>query len=330
MVGWVSLVPVGESVEVTRPDGTVLSTAAGERQQTAVRSAGENQMWAHVDGLEPDTIYCYRLMQDGVAMSERVGFRTAPPADTTRPIRVLAFGDSGGGGTDQSALEAEMFDVPAELIIHTGDVAYDNGTIAQFEDNVFGVYAGLFRHLPFYPAAGNHDYETLQGAPFRDVFALPGTEQWYSYDWGPIHFAALDTESDYGPQMQWLEADLAATTQPWKIVYMHRPPYSSGEHGSDTALRSGLAPILAKHHVQLVLAGHDHDYERISPQDGVEYIVTGGGGKGTRPVGSSGFTAFSTSVIHFVYFEVTREQLVLHAIDATGTEFDSVVVPVSP
>lgn len=327
LIGWVTTEPVGESVEITRPDGEVLATAGAERAESAVRAAGENQMWTTVDGLEPDTVYCYRVLQDGAPLTERIGFRTAPGADSDRPVRVLAFGDSGGGGSDQRALAAEMFDVPFELIIHTGDVAYDNGTIAQFEDNVFGVYTELFRHIPFYPAAGNHDYETLRGAPFRDVFALPGTEQWYSYDWGRVHFAALDTESAIGPQIEWLDADLAASPLPWKIVYLHKPPYSSGEHGSDVGLRAALAPILARHGVQLVLAGHDHDYERIAPQDGVSYIVTGGGGRGTRPVGASPFTAFATDVIHYVYFEVTGDELVLHAIDATGTEFDSLVVP---
>nr|MBA2540711.1 metallophosphoesterase [Deltaproteobacteria bacterium] len=110
-------------------------------------------------------------------------------------------------------------------------------------------------------------------------------------------------------------------------VYMHRPPYSSGEHGSDTGLRTKLAPVLERHGVQLVLSGHDHDYERMIPQDGVAYVVTGGGGRGTRPVGESSFTAFSEAVIHFVIVEVLVDELILHAIDATGVEFDSLVVP---
>ena len=189
--------------------------------------------------------------------------------------------------------------------------------------------APLFRHLPFYPAAGNHEYHTLDAAPFRAVFALPGPagEKWYSYDWGRVHFAALDTEADYATQAAWLDADLAATTRPWKVLYFHKPPYSSGSHGSDRSLRAALAPVLERHGVQLVLAGHDHDYERIAPQGGVQHVVTGGGGVGTRPVGTSSFTELSVDVIHFVHAEVSADQLVLHAIDGTGAEFDSVVVP---
>lgn len=329
MIGWVTLAPDGEHVDVTLPDGSPVNGAIAERESVVVRSVGENQMWARIEGLQPDTIYCYSIA-NGSSLNARTGFRTAPSADDDRPIGILAFGDSGGGGSDQHALLEQMFQFPYELIIHTGDVAYDDGTIAQFEDNVFGVYAELFRNLPFFPAAGNHDHNSASAAPFRSVFALPGdsveTETWYSFDWGRIHFAALDTEGDYATQMAWLDADLAASTSPWKIVYLHRPPYSSGSHGSDTGLRNLLAPIAERHGVQLVMAGHDHNYERMIPQSGVAYVVTGGGGRGTRSVGVSSFTAFSEAVIHFVYLEVGLDELVLHAIDATGVEFDSMVV----
>jgi 3',5'-cyclic AMP phosphodiesterase CpdA len=262
-------------------------------------------------------------------MSSRTGFRTAPSPTDERSIKFLAFGDSGGGGSDQLALRDQMLDFPFEMMIHTGDVAYEDGSLKQFEDNVFGVYAELFKNIPFFPASGNHDYGTLDGAPFRDVFALPGgdAEEWYSYDWGRIHFVALDTEADYKTQAEWLDEDLAASKLPWKIVYMHRPPYSSGNHGSDTSLRRVLAPVLEKHGVQLVLTGHDHHYERTTPQNGVTYVVTGGGGRGTYSTGTSDFTAFGAEVIHFAYVEVGVDELVLHAVDGTGVEFDSVVVP---
>jgi hypothetical protein len=286
-------------------------------------------MWSSVSSLEPDTTYCYQLTRADEPLTQRAGFRTAPSADSDQPVRFLAFGDSGGGGDDQHALLEQMFTVPYDLIVHTGDLAYDDGTMGQYEETVFGVYGGLFRHIPLFPAAGNHDYKTLRGAPFREVFHLPGDsgEKWYSFDWGRVHFVALDTEDDYATQAAWLDRDLAANRLPWTIVYMHRPPYSSGTHGSDKALRAKLAPILQKHGVQLVLAGHDHNYERMLPQRGVAYVVTGGGGVGTRHVGKSSFTAFAEDVIHFVHVEVGSDELILHAIDASGREFDSMVVP---
>jgi hypothetical protein len=327
-IGWVTVQPDGERAIVTLPDGTPVTTVDATVQNGTQRNAGEKQMWARVTGLSPDTVYCYELA-NGAPMSGRTGFKTAPAADSIETIRLMAFGDSGGGGADQHALAEQMFDLPYDFIIHTGDLAYDDGTIGQFEDNVFGVYFDLFKNLPFFPSAGNHEYRTMQGAPFREVFALPGdaSRKYYSYDWGRIHLAALDTEDSYEEQAAWLDADLAQTDRPWKIVYLHKPPYSSGNHGSDTRLRQLLAPILERHHVQLLLAGHDHHYERMNPQHGVDYVVTGGGGKGTYDVGTSSFTAFSESVIHFVTLEVGVDEAILHAIDATGVEFDSMVIP---
>ena len=330
LVGWVTTSSALEHVKFSLPDGTEVMDAGGVVDQKAERSGDQRQMWATVTGLQPDTIYCYGIDADGATqMTARAGFRTAPSRTSTAPVRFLAFGDSGGGGSDQYALLDQMTDFPYDMMIHTGDIAYDNGTLVEFEANVFGVYADLFRSIPFFPAAGNHEYNnSATAAPFRSVFSLPGVtgESWYSFDWGPVHFAALDTEADYDTQMAWLDDDLASTDRAWKIVYLHHPPYSSGEHGSDTSLRTKLAPIVQNRGVQLVLAGHDHDYERMTPQNGVAYVVTGGGGKGTRPVGKSAFTAYSADVIHFVYGEIEGAQLTLHAVDATGAEFDSMVI----
>jgi hypothetical protein len=329
MIGWVAATPGAQRVELTTPEGVEVATLPGVVEADAIVPATDDrQMWATASGLEPDTVYCYAITGDA-AMTARTGFRTAPAADSTAPIRFLAFGDSGGGGTDQLELRDRMYDYPYDFMIHVGDIAYDEGTIDQFEARVFQVYGDLFENLAFFPAPGNHEYGVPDAAPYRSVFAIPGGsgERWYSYDWGRIHFAVLDTEADYATQAAWLAGDLAASAAPWKIVYLHRPPYSSGEHGSDLALRAAIGPVVEAGGVQVVFAGHDHSYERTTPQNGVVYIVTGGGGRGTYSVGTSEFTAFSEPVIHFVYAELDGDELVLHAIDGTGTEFDSVMIP---
>ena len=203
-------------------------------------------------------------------------------------MRFIAFGDSGGGGSDQTALRDQMATVPFDFMIHTGDIAYDGGTRAAFEERFFRVYADFLKYFPVFPASGNHEYDTEDAAPFREVFVLPenggpeGIERWYSFDWGDVHFVALDSERTGPVQAAWLDADLTANQLPWTIVYWHKPPFSSGEHGSDGASRAHFVPILEKHKVPLVLNGHDHDYERTTPQNGVTYVVTGGGGIGVR------------------------------------------------
>jgi hypothetical protein len=327
-IGWVTSSPeMPAKVHVTLPDGRPVASVSGV---PVGAPRGARQMWATVSGLEPKTIYCYTIAGREPLVA-RTGFRTAPTAEDTTPIRFLAFGDSGGGGRDQRRLRDRMLEYSYDLIVHTGDIAYNSGKLEEFEANVFGIYHQLLRNIPLFPSAGNHEYRTSDAAPFRQVFSLPGDRDpgqlWYSYDWGRVHFAALDTEASYSQQAKWLDRDLAASTAPWKIVYLHRPPYSSGKHGSDTSLRKALEPVLEKHGVQLVLAGHDHNYERVTPQRGVQHVVTGGGGKGTRQVRRSSFTEVADAVIHFVTVDVGVDELVVHAIDAAGNEFDSVVVP---
>jgi acid phosphatase type 7 len=314
----------GANLVVSKPDGTPVASAPSETDPT-VAAGSAQQQFARIEGLEPDTLYCYEL----AGLTGRAGFRTAPAPESADPVRFIAFGDSGDGGPDQFAVMEQMRTVPFDLIVHTGDVAYNSGTLGQLETGYFGVYAGLIRSFPSYPASGNHDYATDGARPFRDVFMLPenaGPEQaerWYSFDRGIVHFAALDTELTGPEQARWLDLDLAASDKPWKIVYAHRPPFSSGKHGSNMAFRQHFLPVLEKHGVRLVLTGHDHHYERTRPISGVTYIVTGGGGHGTRPVGASEFTAFAEDVLHFVQIEVHGDELTLHAIDGTGVEFDS-------
>jgi len=248
-------------------------------------------------------------------------------------VQFIALGDSGGGGSDQAALLHQIETVPFDFMIHVGDIAYDNGLLPEFESRFFHVYAPQLASRPIFPASGNHEYDTDDGAPFRQVFVLPenggpaGVERWYSYDWGNVHFVVLDTERSGPDQAAWLEADLTANTLPWTIVYGHKPPHSSGEHGDDPGFNEWFVPILSAHHVPLVLSGHDHDYERFNPIDGVTYIVTGGGGKGVRELGApKPGSAFADSVIHLLAVTVDGDTLTTHAIDGTGREFDTTTI----
>jgi hypothetical protein len=145
-----------------------------------------------------------------------------------------------------------------------------------------------------------------------------------------VHLVALDSEQIGPAQVAWLDADLAANRLPWVIVYLHRPPYSTGDHGGDGDVQQHFVPLFEKHRVPLVLAGHDHHYERTKPLDGVTYVVSGGGGRGTRAGGKASFTAFSEAVCHFLFVEVEGDRLTGHAIDGVGQEFDSFVLQAPP
>lgn len=330
-VMWTSRSPAEPALRLTRPGQDEVTLVPAKGDGTVRRVMGAGLFHATLDELQPDTLYCYEVLMGG-EVAARGGFRTPPPPGSGKQLSVLAFGDSGDGGASQQAIYAQMHTVPIDLMIHVGDIAYDHGTRVEFENNFFRVYEELLERFAFLPASGNHEYETEDAAPFREVFALPenggpeGVERWYSYDWGDVHFVVLDTEKIGATQAAWLDADLAASTRAWKIVYAHRPPFSSNPRGGDPDFRRVFLPILERHRVPLVLSGHDHHYERTRAINGVTYIVTGGGGRYLRETGTSPQTAYAESVLHFVTFTISNDELVLHAIDAVGNEFDNVVI----
>ncbi len=254
-----------------------------------------------LSGLSPDTIYRYSAGSTTETLHEGDGhfFRTAPPAGSRRPIRVWVLGDSGTGtGNAQAvgdAYEALSMNEITDLWLMLGDNAYPNGTDGQYQSAVFAIYPDMLRRSVLWPTLGNHDAVssasgTLTG-PYYDIFTLPaggeaggmpsGTEAYYSFDFGNIHFVCLNSEdvdrSPAGAMLSWLESDLVSTSQDWIIAFFHHPPYSKGSHDSDDPADSGMRlidmrtnalPILEDHGVDLVLAGHSHSYERSFLLDG--------------------------------------------------------------
>jgi predicted phosphodiesterase len=287
------------------------------------------QQEAQLSDLPAGQLVCYDVVDDEGVIAEATGFRTAPPAESGRTVRFAILGDLGTLTSDKLAVAEQMARVPIEMAVVAGDVTYESGRLSDYESYFFPVYARLLASVPFFVAPGNHDYEANGGKSFRQVFELPdngtraGKERWYSIDWGAVHLVVLDSETVTAAQLRWLEQDLAETTLPWTIVVTHRPAYSSGQHGGDPTTLRNFVPLFEKYKVTMVLSGHEHHYERTKPQGGVVYVVTGGGGRGVRPVGHSHFTAYSESVAHFTYLEASRSELRFFAIDATGAVFDT-------
>jgi predicted phosphodiesterase len=271
----------------------------------------------------------YRVSTDGVELANG-SFRTAARPDQSFSFAVI--GDSGTGSNAQYAVADRMVALDPEFVLHTGDVVYPDGQASGYDPFFFQPYQTLARRAPIYPTLGNHDYHTQRGQPYLDAFYLlhnnpANTERYYSFDWGSAHFTALDFNT--GPdaaQLEWLRDDLAATDKTWKIVFYHQAIYSSGPHGYENwveAKRALLAPIFEEFDVDLVLNGHDHDYERIQPINGVLYIVSGGGGGPLYQVNLQPFSAYAESTYHTVFVTVEGCALTLMAIKPDGTLFDA-------
>jgi hypothetical protein len=341
MVVWETPSPSDGVVAVSRP-GTaeVLFTGPGP----AIRHA------VSVTGLKPGTPYQYRVISGGRELA-RSSFITAPAPDSTTGFTFAVLGDSGTGGPEQFRVAGELEAMQPRVVLHAGDLVYPSGSAALYGPNFFTPYRNLLTQACIFPVAGDHDLIEEGGQPYFDRFFPPegrsGSELYYSFDYGQVHFVMLDTVpfERGGPDAprqikamsEWLDADLDRTDRPWKVAVMHHPPYSSGvKHGSYMDVRAALSPILERHGVTLAFSGDDHDYERSYPvrefEDagpGVTYIVSGGGGAVIRAVGASDFTAFSQSKHHAVRVNVSAQSLSLDAVDQHGVVFDTHEVPLN-
>jgi len=282
-------------------------------------------------------------------------FRTAPDPDAaTWPVRVLLFGDSGWGGPDQVSLARQMRESAWDLLVHLGDLAYENGTEEELTMRHFRVYSDILQSTPMFPSVGNHDLHANDGAAYDASFIWrpPFTgERYYAYRWGGVQFVSLDTSSPTadvqglrdgtGRQHDWLLQTLQSAhddpTIKWSIVYMHHPVISHGlglsGHGGDRQLRVALAPVFEKWGVDLVAAGHEHHYERTTPVRegrkvprgcGPVYVVAGSAGASryARGVGSSSVTAVSSREYAFVDLSIEAGVLVGRAIKQDGSLLD--------
>ncbi len=219
---------------------------------------------------------------------------TPAPTATITPVPLIHFaviGDYGSGKQAAADVAGLVESWGVDFIITTGDNNYPDGSAETIDENIgqfyqayIAPYKGGFgagaEQNRFFPTLGNHDWNTDRAQPYLDYFTLPGNERYYDFTWGPVHFFALDSNSHEpdgmnrsSTQAAWLQAQLASSTAPWKVVYLHHAPYSSGYHGSTDWAQWPFEEWGA----DAVLAGHDHVYERLLV-DGLVYFVNGIGG----------------------------------------------------
>jgi LPXTG-site transpeptidase (sortase) family protein len=244
-----------------------------------------------LEGLEPDTVYHYAVGATTAILAGDDGehvFRTAPPPGARRAFRAWVLGDSGTAGANVEAVregfEKHNAGRPVALWIMLGDNAYKRGTDDEYQAAVFDIFARELRRKVLWTTPGNHDEllsrEPPRG-PYYDIFVLPeraesggvasGTEAFYSFDHGNVHFVSLNSEhldpAAETAMLSWLERDLAAARSDWIVAFCHRAPYGRGYHDSDVdrrmvAVRTRLLPLFDAGGVDLVLAGHTHAYVR--------------------------------------------------------------------
>jgi hypothetical protein len=270
--------------------------APGSLTQTVDDGTLTTEHVVTLSGLTDDTQYFYSVGEIGTPLVGDTSshyFRTAPATGSARPMRFWSIGDAGFTGANLNAVRDAYGTFAgtsaADLFLLLGDNAYLTGTDAQYQAAVFDTHSVMLRTTPVWSVFGNHEAfssnSVTQSGPYFDMFSFPvaaeaggiasGTESYYSFDYGNIHFVVLDSEQAPAmagtPMLIWLEADLqdAVMNDPdWIVAMWHRPPYSRGLlHNSDVEtaeirMRQFAVPILENYGVDVVFSGHSHNYER--------------------------------------------------------------------
>src|SRR5688572_5037640 len=261
---------------------------------------------------------------------------TRSPVTLTLPnkegtVRFLVIGDT-GTGSDKQLEVAQMMRryrqaFPFEFVLMMGDNMYGSEKATDYKRKFEDVYRPLLdEKVKFYAALGNHDESNQR---FYEFFNMEGQE-YYRFKKGNVSFYALNSNYMEKKQVDWLKDKLATDTAAWRIAFFHHPPYSSGgKHGSDTKLREIVEPLFLQHGVNVVLAGHEHFYERIKPQKGIHYFISGSGGKlrkGDIKKGSPLTAKAYDKDMSFMLAEISDEQMHFQVISRTGETVDAGVV----
>ena len=246
-------------------------------------------------------------------------------------VRFVVIGDTGTGTGQQLELANVMVryrqTFPFEFVLLVGDNMYGSEKAADYKVKFENIYKPLLdQQVKFYAALGNHDESNQR---FYEFFNMEGQE-YYRFKKGNASFYALNSNYMDKKQVDWLKEKLAADTATWKIAFFHHPPYSSGgKHGSDTKLRQVVEPIFLKHAVDVVFNGHEHFYERIKPQQGIYYFISGSGGKlrkGDVKKGSPLTDKAFDNDMSFMLLEINDNQMHYQVVSRTGETVDSGII----
>jgi predicted phosphodiesterase len=246
-------------------------------------------------------------------------------------VRFVVIGDTGTGTHQQLELAQVMLRYhqvfPFEFVLMMGDNMYGGEKAVDYKQKFENIYRPLLdQKVKFYAALGNHDESNQR---FYEYFNMEGQE-YYHFKKGNVSFYSLNSNYMDKKQVDWLKEKLATDTTTWKIAYFHHPPYSSGgAHGSDTKLREIVEPIFVKHGVSVVFAGHEHFYERIKPQKGIYYFISGSGGKlrqGDVNEGSPLTEKAYDRDMSFMLIEINDKQMHFQVISRKGETVDGGVI----
>jgi hypothetical protein len=276
------------------------------------------------------------LLITALLASQSVGPTMAPTQNVRLPnkpdsLKFAVIGDSGQPGGGQTAIAEQMAKwrarFPFELVIMTGDNLYGSERPRDYEKKFSIPYKPIIdAGVKFYASLGNHDDD---GQINYKLFNMEGRKYYSFKPKNGIRFFAIDSNYVDTKQLEWLEKDLAASGSDWKIAFFHHPLYSSGTtHGSADAQRELLEPMFLTHRVNVVIAGHEHFYERLKPQKGIAYFIVGSSAKLRKgDLRKSAVTGYGNDRDYaFMLVEIDGDNLHFQTISNRGVTLDAGVI----
>src|SRR5688572_3602695 len=245
-------------------------------------------------------------------------------------VKFAVLGDTGTGDRPQFEVGERMTALrsafPFEFVLMLGDNMYGGESARDFRNKFERPYEKLLAAgVKFYASLGNHD-EPERQITYK-LFNMGG-ERYYTFKpRDGVRFFALDSNYMDKKQLDWFEKELKNSGSEWKIAFFHHPLYSSGErHGPDLELREVLEPLMIQYGVDVVFAGHEHFYERIKPQKGIQHFTLGSSAKLRRNSirNNTGLTekGFDTDNA-FMVVEIAGDDMIFQTLSRTGNVVDS-------
>jgi predicted phosphodiesterase len=243
-------------------------------------------------------------------------------------LKFVAMGDNGTGDEPQYEIGRQMVTArsrfPFDLVIMLGDNMYGGQSPSDFVKKFEQPYAPLLAAgVKFQASLGNHDRPENVNYKYYNM----NGQRYYTFARGNVRFFALDSTQMDQRQVQWVDGALGDAKEDWKICYFHHPLYSNAaRHGSSVDLRVLLEPIFVRRGVNVVFTGHDHVYERVKPQKGIYYFVSGSAGqlrRGNMRPNPDETAAYFDQDQSFMLVEISGDEMFFETISRTGKTVDS-------
>ncbi len=305
-----------------------LDTSYSDGNTVTTEYASDHQHKFTILSLTPGSKYYYRVTVDS---NIATGSFLAAPATSATDVKLMAYGDTRNNPDIHDSVDANMVDTYQadanyqSIVLHSGDWvssdSEDNWASHWFDPNWVNSHE-IQLNVPFHGCWGNHEDA---GVVYEKYYPYPYVnEQYWSFDYGPVHISVLDQSVDYtsgSAQYNWLVNDLSGTDREWLIILLHKPGWSAGRHSNDQDVQNYIQPLCVQYGVDIVFAGHNHYYARTTVE-GVKHVTTGAGG---APLYSPNAkkVEVAAKAYHFCKVDIAGNQLDYSAVDIDKVEIDS-------